>query len=153
MPIPPGVRPVYNKVILIGRLTRDPELRYTPGGKPVASLRLAVDRSVANAQGERETDFFDVTVWDRQAEIASRYLTKGRLVLCEGRLQTRQYEAQDGSRRTAFEVVATTVRFLPDGRGGVPAEAGAEAGGRAVRPPEPPLGQEFTPDDDDDVPF
>lgn len=141
---------MYNKVILMGRLTKDPELRYTSSGKAVASFRLAVDRGVGGGQGERETDFIDIVVWDKQAEIVTQYLTKGRPCLVEGRLQMRQFDAQDGTRRTVYEVVAQTVRFLPDGsRGGAPAPGapgprGGDGGG---------FGSDFNPEDDDDVPF
>lgn len=157
---------MFNKVILIGRLTKDPELRYTPSGKAVAGFRLAVDRGSTNAQGEKETDFIDIVVWDKQAETVQKYLTKGRLVLVDGRLQMRQYDAQDGTRRTVYEVVAQTVRFLPDGRNqgeaGFPADFGGEAPRRAPQPQPPaqrppgggvPFGTDFSPEDDDDVPF
>lgn len=133
---------MYNRIILVGRLTKDPELRYTPSGKAVAGFRLAVDRGRRSGQdgsGDREADFIDVVVWDRQAETVSQYLTKGRLVLTEGRLQMRQYDAQDGSRRTVYEVIANTVRFMPDRHGD-----GSGTEGSA---------QDFHPDDDDDVPF
>lgn len=146
---------MYNKVILMGRLTKDPELRYTSSGKAVASFRLAVDRGVGGGQGERETDFIDIVVWDKQAETVSQYLTKGRAVLVDGRLQMRQYDAQDGTRRTVYEVVAQTVRFLPDGsRGG----GGAPGGGMPGRQGGGSAGagdggfSDFTPDDED-VPF
>lgn len=106
---------MLNSVVLIGRLTKDPELRYTPGGKAVASMRLAVDRGTTNAQGEKETDFVDCVVWERQAETVSNYLQKGRLVAVQGRLQVRQYETQEGQRREKAEVVASQVRFLDRG--------------------------------------
>lgn len=103
---------MLNSVVLIGRLTKDPELRYIPSGKAVATLRLAVDRGTTNAQGEKETDFIDVVVWEKQAETVANYLQKGRLVALTGRLQIRQYETQDGQRREKAEVVANQVRFL-----------------------------------------
>lgn len=144
---------MLNVVVLIGRLTKDPELRYTPTGKAVATLRLAVDRGTMNAQGERETDFIDVIVWERQAETVANYLQKGRLVAVQGRLQIRSYENQEGQRRERAEVVATQVRFLdraPDG------SRGAQG---ADRPPVGPrresygMGSEPDFGDDDDVPF
>lgn len=103
---------MLNRVILIGRLTRDPELRILPNGIPVASFTLAVDRPFTNQQGERDTDFIDIVVWRKQAETVSNHLSKGRLVAVEGRLQVRTYETQDGQKRKVAEVVADTVRFL-----------------------------------------
>jgi single-strand DNA-binding protein len=108
---------MFNRVILVGRLTRDPELRYAPSGQPVASFTLAVDRPFTNQAGERETDFIPVVAWRKIADQAAQYLSKGRLVAVEGRLQIRSYTAQDGTKRRVAEVVALTVRFLPDGRG------------------------------------
>jgi single-strand DNA-binding protein len=116
---------VLNTVILIGRLTRDPELRYTPGGTAVASFTLAVDRPFQNQQGERETDFIDIVCWRTLAETVANHLGKGRLVAVEGRLQIRSYETQDGQRRKVAEVVANTVRFLDRPRSAAQA-AGAE---------------------------
>ncbi|MBE3587871.1 MAG: single-stranded DNA-binding protein [Thermoanaerobacteraceae bacterium] len=103
---------MLNKVILIGRLTREPELRYTPGGVAVARFTLAVDRPFTNKQGEREADFIDIVVWQKQAETCTQYLGKGRLVAVEGRLQIRSYDDSQGVRRKAAEVVADQVRFL-----------------------------------------
>ncbi|HHT72021.1 MAG: single-stranded DNA-binding protein [bacterium] len=103
---------MLNKVILIGRLTRDPELRYTASGIPVGRFTLAVDRSFTNQQGERETDFIDIVVWRKLAEVCANNLGKGRLVAVEGRLQIRSYETQDGQKRRVAEVVADNVRFL-----------------------------------------
>ena len=103
---------MLNSIVLIGRLTKDPELRYTPSGKAVATLRLAVDRGTTNPQGEKETDFIDVVVWERQAETVANYLQKGRLIAVQGRLQIRQYETQEGQRRERAEVVASQVRFM-----------------------------------------
>lgn len=142
---------MLNTVVLIGRLTKDPELRYTPGGKAVATLRLAVDRGTTNAQGEKETDFIDVVVWERQAETVANYLQKGRLVAVQGRLQIRSYETQEGQRREKAEVVASTVRFLDRGQDAGP-------GGMSERPTGGPrketgMGSEPNFNDDDDVPF
>lgn len=103
---------MLNRIVLIGRLTRDPEMRYTPQGVPVASFSLAVDRPFTNQQGERETDFIDCVAWRKLGETVGNHLTKGRLVAVEGRLQVRSYEAQDGSKRRAAEVVCDAVRFL-----------------------------------------
>jgi single-strand DNA-binding protein len=107
---------MMNHIVLIGRLTRDPELRYTPNGVAVANFDLAVDRPVANQQGERETDFIRIVTWQKQAEVVANYLKKGRLVAIEGRLQIRNYETQDGQKRKAAEVVANRVQFLEKAR-------------------------------------
>ncbi len=104
-----------NHIVLIGRLTRDPELRYTPNGIAVANFDLAVDRP-SNQQGERETDFIRIVVWQKQAENCANYIKKGRLVAVEGRLQIRKYETQDGQKRQAAEVVASHVQFLDKAR-------------------------------------
>src|SRR5690606_11384092 len=90
------VRPLLNSIVLIGRLVRDPELRYTPSGVAVGGFTLAVDRPFTNQQGERETDFIDIVVWRRLAETCANHLSKGRLVAVRGRLQVRTYETQDG---------------------------------------------------------
>lgn len=103
---------MLNRVVLIGRLASDPELRYTPSGVAVANFRLAVSRRVANAQGENEADFFSVVAWRQAAEFAANYLTKGRLVAIDGRLQSRSWVAQDGTRRNVVEIVADIVRAL-----------------------------------------
>lgn len=105
-----------NHIVLIGRLTRDPELRYTPNGLAVANFDLAVDRPTTNQQGERETDFIRIVAWQKQAELCANYLKKGRLVGVEGRLQIRSYETQDGQKRKVAEVVANFVQFLDRGR-------------------------------------
>jgi len=103
---------VLNKVILIGRLTRDVELRYTGSGAPVAGFSLAVDRQFKNKQGEKETDFINIVVWQKLAENCANHLGKGRLVAVDGRLQIRTYEDQQGNKRIVAEVVANDVRFL-----------------------------------------
>jgi single-strand DNA-binding protein len=103
---------MLNKAILIGRLTRDPELRYTPSGAAVCTFTLAVDRSYTNQQGEREADFISIVVWRDLAETCGKYLVKGRLVAVSGRLQVRNYEGKDGQRRYVTEVVAEEVQFL-----------------------------------------
>lgn len=122
---------MLNRVILIGRLTRDPELRYVPSGQPVASFTLAVDRPFVNQQGERGTDFIDIVAWRRLAEQVTQHLSKGRLVAVEGRLQIRSYETQDGQKRKAAEVVADAVRFLDRKPGAEAAAPGAEAAAEA----------------------
>ncbi len=101
-----------NRVILIGNLTRDPELRYTPDGTPVASFTIAVNRPFTTRQGEREADFIPVVVWRKRAETCSEYLAKGSQVAVDGRLQIRNYEDKDGIKRRVTEVVAWRVEFL-----------------------------------------
>lgn len=103
---------MLNRVVLIGRLTRDPEMKYTPQGVAVAQMGIAVNRFTKNDQGEYETDFFNIVAWRRSAEFAANYLTKGRLVSVDGRLQTRSWVAQDGTKRTAFEIVAENIQGL-----------------------------------------
>src|SRR5579862_6912671 len=103
---------MLNRVILIGRVANDPELKYTPSGVAVCTFRVAVNRPFSNAQGEREADFFDVVAWRQSAEFAANWLGKGRLVAVEGRLQIRSYQAQDGSRRRAAEVVNDNLKAL-----------------------------------------
>lgn len=105
-----------NHIVLIGRLTRDPELRYTQNGLAVANFDLAVDRPTTNQQGERQTDFIRIIAWQKQAELCANYLKKGRLVGVEGRLQIRSYETQDGQKRRVAEVVANYVQFLDRNR-------------------------------------
>ncbi len=101
-----------NKAILIGRLTADPNLRYTQSGNAVANFTLAVDRPYTSQGGEKETDFIDIVTWRKLAEIVANNLEKGRLVAVEGRLQIRSYDDQNGVRRKAAEIVADQVKFL-----------------------------------------
>jgi single-strand DNA-binding protein len=106
-----GIR-LLNRVILIGRLTRDPELRYTPSGVAVTQFTLACDRPYTNQQGERETDFIPIVTWRQLAETCANYLRKGRLTAVEGRIQVRSYDNNEGRRVYVTEVVADNVRFL-----------------------------------------
>jgi len=103
---------MLNKVILIGRLTREVELIYTQQGTAVAKFTLAVDRDRKNAQGERETDFINCVVWQKQAENCANYIGKGSLIALDGRIQVRSYEAKDGGKRWVTEVIAERVQFL-----------------------------------------
>lgn len=103
---------MINRVVLVGRLTKDPDLRYTPSGAAVARFTLAVNRTFSNAQGEREADFINCTVWRKQAENTANFLKKGSLAGVEGRIQTGSYEGQDGKRVYTTEVVADSVQFL-----------------------------------------
>ena len=101
-----------NKVVLIGRLTRDPELRYTGSNTPVATFSLAVNRNFQNQNGEREADFINIVVWRKQAENCKNFLTQGSQVAIDGRIQTRTYDDQNGQKRYVTEVVADNVEFL-----------------------------------------
>jgi len=120
-----------NKVFLIGNLTRDPELKTLPSGSSVASFGVATNRVWRNQQGEKqeEVQFHNVVVFGKQAETVSQYLKKGSSALIEGRLQTRNWEAQDGSKRTKTEIVAERVQFGPQRRGGDAAPANPSASG------------------------
>lgn len=103
-----------NKVFLMGNLTRDPELRYVPSGTAVANFTVAVSRAYKGASGEKkeEVSYIKVVIWGKMAEICGEYLTKGRAVLVEGRLQSRSWEGQDGQKRSTLEVIANSVQFL-----------------------------------------
>lgn len=131
-----------NKVILIGNLTADPESRTTNSGVAQCSLRIAVQRRFANAQGQRESDFFNVVCWRNTAEFAAKYLSKGRKVAVEGSLQTRSYDAQDGSKRYVTEVIADNVEFCDS----------APKTATEPMPTNRDDGQ-FTEVDDDELPF
>ena len=150
-----------NKVLLIGNLTRDPELRYVPSGQAVATFTVAVNRTYNAQSGEKkeEVSFIRVVVWARRAEVCNEYLKKGSPVFVEGRLQSRSWEAQDGSKRSTIEVVAQNVQFLSSGsRGRAAAEAETEPdipmGEEPVAEKKAPISvseQELQPDDE--IPF
>lgn len=106
---------MLNRSVLIGRLTRDPELQYTPNGIAVTKFTLAVDRPFTSQSGEREADFIPIVVWRQAAEACANYLAKGRLVAVEGRIQVRNYENNEGKRVYITEVIADNVRFLEHG--------------------------------------
>ena len=145
-----------NKVVLIGRLTRDPELRYTQSGKAFATFTLAVDRRFrrqAEQNGQPTADFIPCVAWDKLAEIIGNNLTKGRRVGVEGRLQTRTYDAQDGSKRSAFDVVLDELEFLEPKNGG---QGGFQQGYGAPGAPaqQAPAGDSFGPNiSDEEIPF
>ncbi len=134
---------MLNRIILIGRLTRDPELRYTPNGAAVASFTLAVDRNRKNAQGERETDFINIVAWQKLGELCANYLSKGKLAAVEGELHIRSFDGQDGQKRWVTEVVADNVRFLSPKEG--------TSGGNSFSSTAS-LGNEIS-FNDDDIPF
>ena len=129
-----------NRVILVGRLGQDPETRYTQSGKCVATFSLAVSKPGKDSG----TDWFDIVVWDKLAEVVGNNLSKGRRILVEGRLQTRSYEAKDGSKRRVTEVVAQNVEFLDSKNGNAPKEDANNQNGYGFGPSVP---------DDQDIPF
>ena len=144
-----------NRVVLVGNLTKDPELRTTPSGTSVCKLRVAVNtRQKDSSTGEwgDKPNYFDVTVWGNQAESCAQYLSKGRPIGVDGRLDWREWDAQDGTKRQAIEIIADTVQFLGS-RGDNPAAAGGEgnqfvpAGAAAERADFPAAAA------DDDIPF
>lgn len=133
----------FNRVILLGNLTRDPELRYVPSGTAVSEIGLAVNDRRKNAAGEwvDETTFVDVTLWGRTAEIASEYLTKGSPVLIEGRLKLDSWESQDGQKRSKLRVVAEKMQLLGGRGGGGEGGGGSGGGGRSGSRPQRSGGQ------------
>jgi single-strand DNA-binding protein len=161
-----------NKVILVGRLGRDPETRFTSSGQAVANFSLATDETYKDRAGERQkrTEWHKIVVWGKQAEIAQKYLHKGSLVFIEGRIQSREWQDRENNKRTSFEIVATNFRMLggraEGGRGeGAPAES-AHAAAAAGAPGDagdfehaaPPAGDDMAPHggpeiSDEDIPF
>jgi len=137
-----------NKAILIGNLGKDPELRYTPGGQAVASFSLATSEKWRDKEGvaQDRTEWHNIVVWGRQAEIAKEYLAKGRQVYIEGRIQTRSWEDKDGNKRYTTEIICQRLQFL-----GARDQAAAPAGGGET-PPEGPAGDDMT-GEDEDLPF
>lgn len=126
---------MLNRVILIGRLTRDPELRYTPSGVAVTQFTLAVDRPFSSQSGQREADFIPIVVWRQQAEHCANYLRKGRLAAVDGRIQVRNYDNNEGRRVYVTEVIADNVRFLDrgdNGEGGFRDNGDAMGGARGM---------------------
>ena len=139
-----------NKVVLIGNLTRDPELRSTTQGIAVCSFGIAVNRRFKNASGQQETDFFTVTAWRQLADLCARYLQKGRKICVVGSVSMRTYDAQDGTKRSVLEVQADEVEFLsPQQQGGEPNASPAQGNAPAV----PANESGFTQADDDELPF
>ena len=131
-----------NKAILIGRLTRDPELRYTSSNRAVCQFTVAIDRPFTNqATGQREADFINVVIWDKQGENVAKYMTKGRLIAVEGRIQVRNYDNNEGRKVYVTEVVANNVQFL-ESRNAV-----QNSGTGFNSMPEPPMQSEPTPYD------
>ena len=149
-----------NKILLIGRLTKDPELRYTQGGAAVASFTLAVNRSFTNQNGEREADFINCVAWQKAAEFVSQYFKKGQQMALEGRLQVRSYDDNNGQRRWVTEVVTEKVEFVGSKNGGNSGSNSAGSGsgggntgsGGVDSPYQLGLGEEIV-FDDNDLPF
>lgn len=144
---------MLNKIFIMGRLTRDPELRRTQSGTPVTSFSLAVDRDFKSQSGEKETDFIDVVAWRNTAEFVAKYFNKGRMAIVEGRLQIRDWQDKDGNKRRTAEVVADNIYFGDSKRDGGFNEApaySAPVGGYAA-----PMGGDFAEidDEDGDLPF
>jgi single-strand DNA-binding protein len=142
-----------NKVMLVGRLGRDPEMRYTSSGQPVANFSMATDESYKDRNGNRQkrTEWHKIVVWGKQAEIAQKYLKKGSLIFLEGRIQSREWNDREGQKRTSYEIVANNFRML-GGRGDQ-----ASAPGAAEAEAEPAPAEEFSqtaPEvSDEDIPF
>lgn len=141
---------MINRVILVGRLTKDPDLKITPSGAAVARFTLAVNRTFSNANGEKETDFINCTVWRKQAENTANFLKKGSLAGVEGRIQTGSYEGQDGKRIYTTEVVCDSVQFLEPKK----SQQGAQGNSSPPAEREPVNESEsHTSNPDDDLPF
>lgn len=144
---------MMNRVVLVGRLTKDPDLRYTPNGVPVASFTLAVNRNFTNQQGDREADFIQCQIWRKPAENVANFLKKGSLAGVDGRIRTRHYEGQDGKRVYVTEIVAESVQFLEpkrDGNGQRSEETNYNSGTRNENPfPD----NDYQGISDDDLPF
>ena len=139
-----------NKVVLIGRLTKDPELKYTPGsGTAVTTITLAVDRRFSK-DGQKEADFIPVVIWGKSAESTAQYMGKGKLLGVSGRIQTRSYEAKDGGRRYVTEVVAEEIKFLEWGNKNQSNDESSS--GNSNQEYESSFG-DMTPIDDGDIPF
>ncbi len=138
-----------NKVILVGNLGRDPEMRHTQKGRPVANFTLATNERWRDKDGQQQerTEWHRIVVWDRLAEICTEYLTKGKQVYIEGRLQTRQWEDREGNKRSTTEIVANQMQML--GRRGEPGPGDPGPGESSPEPEAPPPG----PAGDDDIPF
>ena len=147
----------FNKVILLGNLTRDPEVRYTPKGSAVTDLGIAVNRQYTLENGEKreEVTFVDVTFWGRTAEVAGEYLKKGRPVFIEGRLQLDTWDdKQSGQKRSKLKVIGETMQMLGGPRsGGASTENGDEGSSRTGKPSTPPKSAVPAGPDDDEIPF
>ncbi|MEK4168395.1 single-stranded DNA-binding protein [Staphylococcus sp. FSL W8-1268] len=144
---------MINRVILVGRLTKDPEYRQTPNGVSVATFTLAVNRPFTNSQGEREADFINVVVFRRQAENVNNYLSKGSLAGVDGRIQSRSYENQEGRRVFVTEVVADNVQFMDSKGSNQQNNQSQQQRGQASAGNNPFANDNNANIDDDDLPF
>lgn len=159
---------MLNVVAIMGRLAADPQLRQTTTGKNVASFRIACDRGRRDANGQSQTDWFDIVAWERTADFVCRYFQKGSLIIIDGRLQTRQYQDKNGNNRTAVEIVATNVNFAgpKSGNAGSDGAYNSASYGQNQAAPARPAAVEAAPsysagsaddfaviDDSDDLPF
>jgi single-strand DNA-binding protein len=153
-----------NKVILVGRLGKDPELKYTPSGAPVAKFSLATDESFKDKTGEKQehTEWHNIVAWNKLAEICGEYLTKGKLIYIEGSIRSRQWQDQSGNKRTSYEIIANQMQMLgsksDSGGGGMNRPAQDRPAPERPAPPAPsPSGEPIAPSEpeisDDDIPF
>ena len=153
-----------NKVILIGRLGKDPEMKYTPSGVTVAKFSLATDESYKDRAGEQQkrTEWHNIVAWSKLAEICGEYLTKGKLIYIEGRIQSRQWEDQSGNKRTSYEIIARDMKMLGSKADSERAASASASGDRAASSepaapadsPTPPDSSSAAPEiTDDDIPF
>ena len=135
----------YNKVILMGNLTRDPEMRYTPGGTPVTEFGLAVNRRYTTKDGQQkeEVAFVDITAWGRQAEVIHQYMKKGRRIFLEGRLVFDSWTSKDGQKRSKLRVRLDSFQFI----------GSRQDADESQQPPQEPGGESQVPPDEDDIPF
>ena len=136
---------MYNKVIMMGRVVNDLELRTTPNGDSVCPFRIAVERRFKNTDGERQTDFFNVVVWNKLAEAVAKYFSKGKMILVEGEMTTRQYTDKNGNNATWYEINAERVSFTGEKTGDAPAGTNIQNGA--------PVDISGAADTDDDYPF
>lgn len=127
---------MLNRALLQGRLTKDPELRYTTNGKAVATVCIAVERNRKNASGEKETDWINLVVWDKKAELLSKHFAKGQMLIADGSIQTRSYTDKDGNKRTAFEVVVDNIYFADSKKEDRPAPTSAQGQTQSYTFPE-----------------
>jgi single-strand DNA-binding protein len=148
-----------NKVILVGRLGKDPELKYTPSGAPVAKFSLATDESFKDKTGEKQehTEWHNIVAWNKLAEICGEYLTKGKLVYIEGSIRSRQWQDQSGNKRTSYEIIANQMQMLgsksDSGGGGMNRSAPERQAAPAPSPGAEPISPSESEISDDDIPF
>lgn len=139
-----------NKVMLVGRLGKDPEVRYTTDGTPVATFTMATSESYKDRSGTKQerTEWHNIVVWRKLAEIAGEYLKKGRLVYIEGRIQSREYDAKDGTRRRVYEIVATDMKMFPTGQSQGHSQGYSQEERKSPGSTRPAFEDDFVPEDD-----